>query len=224
MIFIFFNKNIYYFISMEYMRLKGMKKALIISIFILLNLGGMGAMEQKRKNESIVLGGGCFWCIEAVYERINGIESAVSGYAGGTTEHPTYEQVCSGLTGHAEVVKIEYDTSKISFKEILDIFFKAHDPTSENRQGADVGTQYRSIILYTTEDQKHQIQQYIQDLTNRKVYSKPIVTHIEPLKVFWPAEDYHQNYYEQHPYAGYCRIVIAPKLDKLGLPINSLLK
>uniref|UniRef100_A0A7C3HW79 Peptide methionine sulfoxide reductase MsrA n=1 Tax=Gracilinema caldarium TaxID=215591 RepID=A0A7C3HW79_9SPIR len=181
-------------------------------------------MEQKSNKETIVLGGGCFWCIEAVYERIPGIQSAVSGYAGGKTEKPTYEQVCSGLTGHAEVVKVEFDPSRISLTEVLDIFFKAHDPTSENRQGADVGTQYRSIILYTTDEQKKEVQNYIKDLSDRKFYSKPIVTQVEPLKVFWPAEDYHQDYYELHPYAGYCRIVIAPKLDKLGLPINSLIK
>lgn len=186
--------------------------------------GNAKGMEQKNNRETIVLGGGCFWCIEAVYERIDGIKSAVSGYAGGKTENPTYEQVCSGLTGHAEVVKIEFDPSKINFTEVMDIFFKAHDPTSENRQGADVGTQYRSIILYTTDAQKEQIQEYISNLTARRVYSKPIVTQVEPLTVFWPAEDYHQNYYEQHPYAGYCRVVIAPKLDKLGLPINSLIK
>ena len=177
-----------------------------------------------KYSETIILGGGCFWCIEAVYERIHGIESAVSGYAGGTTEHPTYEQVCTGLTGHAEVVKVTFDPSTISLKKVLDIFFKAHDPTSENRQGADVGTQYRSIILYTNDEQKKQVENYINELTERNVYSKPIVTQVEPLKVFWPAEDYHQNYYEQHPFAGYCRIVIAQKLDKLGLPINSLIK
>lgn len=205
----------------------GISRLLRVLLVFMLGLGIGGnakGMEQKNNRETIVLGGGCFWCIEAVYERIDGIESAVSGYAGGKTENPTYEQVCSGLTGHAEVVKIEFDPSKINFTEVMDIFFKAHDPTSENRQGADVGTQYRSIILYTTDDQKEQIQEYISNLTARRVYSKPIVTQVEPLTVFWPAEDYHQNYYEQHPYAGYCRVVIAPKLDKLGLPINSLIK
>lgn len=205
----------------------GISRLLRVLLLFMLGLGMGGnakGMEQKNNRETIVLGGGCFWCIEAVYERIDGIKSAVSGYAGGKTENPTYEQVCSGLTGHAEVVKIEFDPSKINFTEVMDIFFKAHDPTSENRQGADVGTQYRSIILYTTDAQKEQIQEYISNLTARRVYSKPIVTQVEPLTVFWPAEDYHQNYYEQHPYAGYCRVVIAPKLDKLGLPINSLIK
>lgn len=181
-------------------------------------------MEHNDNLNSIVLGGGCFWCIEAVYERIDGIESAVSGYAGGETENPSYEQVSSGLTGHAEVVKLTFDSSKITLEEILEIFFKAHDPTLENRQGADVGTQYRSIILYTNDTQKELILKYINHLSLSKIYSKPIVTQVEKLKTFWPAEVYHQDYYERHPYAGYCRIVIAPKLDKLGLPLDSLIK
>jgi peptide-methionine (S)-S-oxide reductase len=209
---------------MKYTGLQGLQRIFFVIMLGLGILGGIHGMEQKSNKETIVLGGGCFWCIEAVYERIPGIQSAVSGYAGGKTEKPTYEQVCSGLTGHAEVVKVEFDPSRISLTEVLDIFFKAHDPTSENRQGADVGTQYRSIILYTTDEQKKAVQNYIKDLSDRRVYSKPIVTQVEPLKVFWTAEDYHQDYYEQHPYAGYCRIVIAPKLDKLGLPINSLIK
>jgi len=209
---------------MKYTGIQGLLKMFFVILLGFGMLGGIQSMEQKSNKETIVLGGGCFWCIEAVYERIPGIQSAVSGYAGGKTEKPTYEQVSSGLTGHAEVVKVEFDPLKISLKEVLDIFFKAHDPTSKNRQGADVGTQYRSIILYTTDEQKTQVQEYIQDLKDRKVYSKPIVTQIEPLTVFWPAEDYHQDYYDQHPYAGYCRVVIAPKLDKLGLQINSLIK
>ena len=209
---------------MKYTGIQGLLRMFFVILLGLGILGGIQGMEQKSNKETIVLGGGCFWCIEAVYERIPGIQSAVSGYAGGKTEKPTYEQVCSGLTGHAEVVKVEFDPSRISLTEVLDIFFKAHDPTSENRQGADVGTQYRSIILYTRDEQKKQVQDFIKDLSDRKVYSKPIVTQVEQLKVFWPAEDYHQDYYELHPYAGYCRIVIAPKLDKLGLPINSLIK
>jgi methionine-S-sulfoxide reductase len=209
---------------MKYTGLQGLQRIFFVIMLGLGILGEIHGMEQKSNKETIVLGGGCFWCIEAVYERIPGIQSAVSGYAGGKTEKPTYEQVCSGLTGHAEVVKVEFDPSRISLTEVLDIFFKAHDPTSENRQGADVGTQYRSIILYTTDEQKKAVQNYIKDLSDRRVYSKPIVTQVEPLKVFWTAEDYHQDYYEQHPYAGYCRIVIAPKLDKLGLSINSLIK
>lgn len=198
-----------------------------IGLLLLLVTGitiGVGAMEHNDNLNSIVLGGGCFWCIEAVYERIDGIESAVSGYAGGETENPSYEQVSSGLTGHAEVVKLTFDSSKITLEEILEIFFKAHDPTLENRQGADVGTQYRSIILYTNDTQKELILKYINHLSLSKIYSKPIVTQVEKLKTFWPAEVYHQDYYERHPYAGYCRIVIAPKLDKLGLPLDSLIK
>lgn len=199
----------------------------LIGLLLLLVTGitiGVGAMEHNDNLDSIVLGGGCFWCIEAVYERIDGIESAVSGYAGGETENPSYEQVSSGLTGHAEVVKLTFDSSKITLEEILEIFFKAHDPTLENRQGADVGTQYRSIILYTNDSQKEPILKYVNHLSLSKIYSKPIVTQVEKLKTFWPAEVYHQDYYERHPYAGYCRIVIAPKLDKLGLPLDSLIK
>ncbi|MFQ3548112.1 MAG: peptide-methionine (S)-S-oxide reductase MsrA, partial [Termitinemataceae bacterium] len=169
---------------------------------------------SSEQTDSIVLGGGCFWCIEAVFERIPGIISAVSGYAGGTTRQPTYEQVCSGLTGHAEVVYLKFDSQTISLEQILETFFAAHDPTSENRQGADVGTQYRSIILYTRESQKERIEGFIKNLEAKKVYAKPIVTQVDALKEFWKAEDYHQDYYEKNPYAGYCRVVISPKLDK----------
>ncbi|MCA1950899.1 MAG: peptide-methionine (S)-S-oxide reductase MsrA [Treponema sp.] len=209
---------------MKYSMLQAAILLLIGFVLLLQMLEGVNGMEMNKKRESIVLGGGCFWCIEAVYERIEGIESAVSGYAGGKTENPTYEQVCTGLTGHAEVVKLEYNPEKISLEQILDIFFKAHDPTSENRQGADVGTQYRSIILYTNDDQKRRIEDFIRRLTASKAFAKPVVTQIEPLATFWPAEEYHQDYYERHPFAGYCRVVIAPKLDKLGLPVDTLIK
>ncbi|MFP4562252.1 MAG: peptide-methionine (S)-S-oxide reductase MsrA [Spirochaetia bacterium] len=171
--------------------------------------------EKINNLETAVLGGGCFWCIEAVFERIDGIEEAVSGYAGGTTKDPTYKEVCSGSTGHAEVVRLRFDPSKITYDEVLDIFFKAHDPTTVNRQGADVGSQYRSIILYSSEEQKRKAEAALKRA--RKNYSDPLVTEIVPLNEFYEAEDYHQDYYDVNPNAPYCRMVIDPKLTKLGL-------
>jgi peptide-methionine (S)-S-oxide reductase len=165
--------------------------------------------------QKAVLGGGCFWCIEAVYERMDGVKSVVSGYAGGAQPDPTYEQVCTGSTGHAEVVQIEFDPGVISYERILEIFWEAHDPTSLNRQGADVGTQYRSIILYSDKSQRAAAEK--SRAKAGKQFERPIVTEIVPLKVFYCAEDYHQDYYANNPYAGYCTFVIRPKLQKLGL-------
>ena len=172
--------------------------------------------------EQATLGGGCFWCIEAVYERMDGVHAAVSGYAGGHKENPTYEEVCTGRTGHAEVVQITFDPGKMSYQDILDLFFRAHDPTTKDRQGADTGTQYRSIILYHNEEQKRVAEATIARLGATGKYRDPIVTSVEPLKVFWPAEDYHQGYYEHNPTKGYCAAVIAPKLGKLGLQVAPL--
>lgn len=165
-------------------------------------------------SQSIVLGGGCFWCIEALYRRLEGILKAESGYAGGSTPDPDYRTVCSGSTGHAEVVRVTYDADRISLEEILDFFWKAHDPTTLNRQGADVGTQYRSIILYTDADQKERAERSRDEAAT--LFRDPIVTEVEPLDRFFPAEDYHQDYYEINPRQGYCRLVIEPKLKKLG--------
>jgi peptide-methionine (S)-S-oxide reductase len=167
------------------------------------------------QTERITLGGGCFWCIEAVYKRTPGIESVTSGYAGGDTENPSYEQICTGKTGHAEVVQVEYDPEQISLRGILDTFWKAHDPTTRNRQGADVGTQYRSIILYENEEQKRIAEESMQDAQGR--FDSPIVTELEPLDTFYKAEEYHQDYFEKNPNAGYCRVIINPKLKKLGM-------
>ncbi|HUX13201.1 MAG TPA: peptide-methionine (S)-S-oxide reductase MsrA [Spirochaetia bacterium] len=175
-------------------------------------------LTTKKENAGrahAVIGGGCFWCVEAVYRRVDGITDVESGYAGGTVDHPSYEQVCTGKTGHAEVVRVEYDPSKIGYSKVLDLFFLAHDPTTLNRQGADTGTQYRSIILYATEDEKR-----IAGESVRKAQAnltEPIVTEIVPLEKFWPAEDYHRDYFERNPTAGYCRLVIKPKIDKLDL-------
>jgi len=164
------------------------------------------------KRERLVLGGGCFWCIEAVYRRVKGVISAVSGYSGGKRPHPTYENVCSGATGHAEVVEITYDSHIITLSEILDIFFAIHDPTTLNQQGADRGTQYRSVIYYTDEEQKEVVKQSV--AKHQKDFSQKIVTEVAVLTHFYPAEEYHQNYYNQNASQGYCQIVIAPKLQK----------
>ena len=173
---------------------------------------------MKNKKETAVLGGGCFWCTAAVFQRVDGILSVTAGYAGGSREHPTYNQVCSGLTGHAEVVKIDFDPSIIDYKEILDIFFLSHDPTTLNRQGADIGSQYRSIILYQNDEQKKNAETKIDELTREGIYKKPVVTEIKSLDHFWEAEEEHQDYFEKHPFAGYCRVVIFPKIKKMELP------
>jgi peptide-methionine (S)-S-oxide reductase len=174
-------------------------------------------MNKQDKLKTAVFGGGCFWCIEAVFERVKGVVSVTSGYAGGETENPNYRDVCSGTTGHAEVVKIEYDPSIIGYEELLEVFWKAHDPTTLNRQGADAGTQYRSIILYTDREQREIAEKSKKELEKAGIFKDPVVTEIKELEKFYPAEDYHQDYYQNNSSAGYCRVVIAPKLKKLGL-------
>jgi peptide-methionine (S)-S-oxide reductase len=168
-----------------------------------------------QKLEKATFGAGCFWCIEAVFQRIKGVKSVISGYSGGKVENPTYEEVCSGRTGHAEVVQITFDPKVISYEEILDVFWKVHDPTSLNRQGPDEGTQYRSIILYHDEEQKRIAEKSRAEVS--KKFDKPIVTEIRPLTKFYKAEDYHQDYYNRNRNAPYCRLVIHPKLEKLKL-------
>lgn len=162
--------------------------------------------------EKALLGGGCFWCIEAVYNRVQGVERAISGYAGGARKNPSYEQVCTGATGHAEVVEITYDPAVISYEEILEIFWAIHDPTTLNAQGADRGTQYRSIIYYYNDDQKEKALASIAEA--QAAWSDPIVTELSPAPEFYAAESYHQNYYNEHPTQGYCHVVIAPKIEK----------
>lgn len=169
--------------------------------------------NETNKTELATLGGGCFWCMEAVFERLPGVKSVTSGYAGGHAEFPTYAQVCSHTTGHAEVIQIAFEPARITFEKLLDTFWEAHDPTTFNRQGADVGDQYRSIILYHSEAQKAAAEK--SKAAAAKHFSDPIVTQIEPLKKFYPAEVDHQDYYRLNPNAGYCRVVIKPKLDKL---------
>ena len=170
-------------------------------------------MNTTDKTETADLGGGCFWCMEAVFERLPGVISVTSGFAGGTTPNPTYEQVCTERTGHAEVTEIKFDPAKISYARLLDVFWQAHDPTTLNRQGADTGTQYRSIILYRNEEQKKIAEKSRTEA--QKDFKHPIVTEIVPLKQFYPAEDYHQEYFDNHSNAPYCQVVIAPKLHKL---------
>ena len=164
--------------------------------------------------EKITLGNGCFWCTEAVFETVKGVVSFTSGYMGGHTENPTYKEVCSGNTGHAEVIQLEYDTDELPFDELLLIFFKTHNPTTLNRQGGDVGTQYRSVIFYDSEQQKQQVEAMIKRLTEEKVFDNPIVTEISPASRFYKAEDYHQNYFLNNQDNPYCAAVIQPKLYK----------
>jgi peptide-methionine (S)-S-oxide reductase len=168
----------------------------------------------SARQEVATLGGGCFWCLEAVLEQVRGVEKVVSGYAGGTVARPTYPQVCSGATGHAEVVQVTFDPTVISFREILDVFFAIHDPTTLNRQGADVGTQYRSVILYHSPEQKQIAEQRIAELNAAGIWDEPIVTEVVPLQAFYRAEDYHQGYFRQHGDQSYCHAVVAPKVAK----------
>lgn len=170
-------------------------------------------MSERR--EVITLGGGCFWCVEAVYQELKGVESAVSGYAGGVVERPTYHQVCSGSTGHAEVVQITFDPQIIPLEDIFYVFWRTHDPTTLNRQGYDVGTQYRSVIMYHAEQQRQVAETSKRETEAAKVWPAPIVTEITPATTFYAAEEYHQNYYRSNPYQPYCRAIIDPKMQKL---------
>lgn len=192
--------------------------------------------EVKQENDSnkaimiengksvITLGGGCFWCTEAVFQRLKGVDTVISGYMGGTTKNPTYKEICTGTTGHAEVIQVIYDTAIISTVEILEVFFATHDPTTLNRQGADVGTQYRSVVFHHNDEQKKLAEEIIQDLDKAKVYKNPIVTQIAKAEVFYPAEDYHQNYYNLNSNQSYCAFVITPKLDKFQKVFRDKLK
>lgn len=164
--------------------------------------------------QQVIFGGGCFWCIEAVFQRVQGVESAVSGYMGGAQPNPTYKQVCGGDTGHVEVVRVTFDPQQVSFRELLDIFFTVHDPTTPNRQGNDFGTQYRSVIFYTSEEQRREAEEFIAQLEASKSFSSPVVTGIEPATEFYPAEDYHQNYFNENRYQPYCMFVVGPKVQK----------
>lgn len=174
--------------------------------------------------EIATFGSGCFWCTEAIFERLKGVKSVVSGYSGGTLKNPTYKEVCTGKTGHAEVTQVTYDPAEISYDELLEVFWKTHDPTTLNRQGDDVGTQYRSAIFYHNEQQREKAEYYKKELGKAAIYKDPIVTEIAPLKEFFKAEDYHQNYYEQNPKQGYCSFVITPKVEKFEKLFREKLK
>ncbi len=174
--------------------------------------------------QKIVLGGGCFWCLESVFQGIIGVQAVVSGYAGGRDENPTYENVCSGRTGHAEVVEVTFDSEKISLLELLQIFSTIHDPTTLNRQGNDIGTQYRSVIFYADQEEKSLAESVIEDLKKRAVFHNKIVTTLEPLTAFYVAEDYHQNYFEKNPGNSYCQFSIPPKREKVMKEFASYLK
>ena len=180
---------------------------------------GPAGSNDSRKSESAKLetatfGSGCFWCTEAFFERLRGVESVVSGYSGGHVENPTYEQVCAGWTGHAEVIQVGYDPAAITYPELLEVFWKTHDPTTLNRQGNDTGTQYRSAIFFHSDEQRQQAEHFKQKLGESGAYRDPIVTEIVPFEKFYAAEKYHQNYYESNPTQGYCSFVIRPKMEK----------
>lgn len=172
------------------------------------------AGSKGMEREVITLGGGCFWCMEAVFQQLKGVVSIESGFSGGAVENPTYKQVCTGQTGHAEVVQVTFDPKVVSLHDVLSVFFALHDPTTVNRQGADVGSQYRSVVFYRTPEQRDAVQAVVRELEANKTYSSPIVTQLEPFKVFYKAEAYHQDYYEQNPNQPYCMLVISPKLSK----------
>lgn len=181
-------------------------------------------MTKAENREVAVFGGGCFWCTEAVFDELRGVISVMPGYTGGSTKKPTYEEVCGGQTGHAEAIKIDFDSSQVTFNDLLTVFFATHDPTTLNRQGNDVGTQYRSAIFYANDEQKRQAGAFIKELNDSKTFGKPVVTTLEPLAEFYDAEDYHQKYYARNPYQPYCQYMIPPKLQKLHKQFKDLLK
>ena len=174
--------------------------------------------------QAAVFGAGCFWCIEAAMNRLRGVESVISGYAGGETPNPTYEMVCTGLTGHAEVIMVTFDSAVIAYRDLLTVFFAMHDPTSLNKQGNDVGTEYRSVIFYADERQRKEAEDFIRELEKSETFSKPIVTEMVPLEMFYPAEAWHQKFYEKNPSLGYCQVMIDPKIAKLRQKFQHLLK
>lgn len=180
--------------------------------------------SQDHSHTLATLGGGCFWCTQAVFDQVRGVARVTCGYSGGTIPHPTYEQVCNGTTGHAEVVQVEYDSEAVSYADLLQIFFQTHDPTTLNRQGNDVGTQYRSVVFWHDELQRATARQIIDELNRAAAFEAPIVTQLVPATTFYSAEDYHQNYFAAHPQQAYCAAVIRPKLDKFQIRFRDRLK
>jgi len=188
-------------------------------------IGGAQMTDQvKPGHEVATLGGGCFWCLEAVFKDLEGVQSVMSGYAGGQVANPTYNQVCSGRTGHAEVTQVVFDPNTVSYEDLLRVFFSIHDPTTRDRQGNDVGSQYRSIILTHSDAQREAAQRVMREVSEAKVWPAPLVTEIEPLRVFYEAEPEHHDYYARNPYAGYCQVVVAPKVAKFRKSFSHRLK
>lgn len=181
-------------------------------------------MSTQARISLATFGSGCFWCTEAIFQRIKGVVQVTSGYTGGTVDNPTYREICTGTTGHAEVVQVEYDPAIVAYEDLLQVFWKTHDPTTLNRQGADTGTQYRSVIFYHNEEQRQLAEAYKEQLTTAKAYTKPIVTEILPVQRFYKAEAYHQDYYNANGEAPYCQFVIAPKIDKLEKLLKERMK
>ena len=184
----------------------------------------MSNHQDTEKLQLATFGSGCFWCTEAIFQRIDGVEKVESGYSGGTVKNPTYKEICSGLTGHAEVIQVAYNPERVTYETLLEIFWKTNDPTTQDRQGNDVGTQYRSVIYYHTEEQKKLAEEYKQKLSEARVFDRPIVTEISPLSTFYKAEDYHQNYFNGNNNAPYCAIIIQPKLEKFRKVFSDRLK
>jgi len=219
-----------------------MKQHILLILSLLFSLSSCGNYEATLQNDTIfkkmsttnnstnkmidtlTIGGGCFWCVEAQLQQLKGVLTVTSGYAGGSNKNPTYKEVCTGLTGHAEVIQVTFDNSTISIDELLAAFWQAHDPTQLNRQGNDVGTQYRSVIFYRNDEQKKIAEDYKKKLNDEKVYDNPVVTEISPLSIFYAAENYHQNYYNENATQGYCQFVIAPKLEKFKKVFKDKLK
>lgn len=197
---------------------------MITKYFTLVIISYFLGYQEEENMETATFGAGCFWCVEAIFQDLKGVESVKSGYSGGKVKNPTYQEVCTGKTGHAEVVQISYDPRVISYDELLEIFWQTHDPTTLNRQGADVGTQYRSVIFYHNEEQKGKAIYYKQKLNEEGAFDSPVVTEISKFDTFYEAEDYHQNYYDLNSSQPYCRIVIAPKLEKLKKVFGEKLK
>jgi peptide-methionine (S)-S-oxide reductase len=182
-------------------------------------------MENNHKGDEVItLGGGCFWCTEALFQRLDGVDTVISGYMGGSVKNPTYREVCTGQTGHAEVIQVYYNPEKVALSEILEVFFTTHDPTTLNRQGADSGTQYRSVVFYENEEQKALAKRTIEEINQAKVFPNKVVTEVSPASVFYPAEDYHQNYFNLNGNQPYCSVVIAPKIEKLEKLFKDKLK
>lgn len=198
--------------------------ALFLATSVQAQRNSQNTTMEKQSSEKATFGSGCFWCTEAIFQNVDGILKVESGYSGGKVKNPTYKEVCSGLTGHAEVIQLTYDPGKISYDELLEIFWQTHDPTTLNQQGADVGTQYRSVIFYHNDDQKKKAEFYKQRLEQAHAFDKPIVTEISPAVAFYKAEDYHQNYYKLNSNAPYCTFVIRPKLEKFKKAFGEKLK